>query len=130
MKHYCRVDKSGQAAVDLSNLTDDQWRCIKTLKTKTLPPMKIVENGMELEREVMHNEITLHDSRLAREFLMSYQKPAEPARDVAPAGTTYNINMPPLELMKVLAFLLTRKPKTVESSAVPVQETNSVVKRP
>lgn len=106
MKNYINIDKHGRAEVSLDGLSDDQWAAVKTIKITSLPPMTIVENGQELEREVLKTEITLYDRLDANTTLMTHLGMLKAAQN-PPSLQINNFNsMSDTELAKRVAFML------------------------
>lgn len=117
---FISTDERGRPYVDWAKAKKKGvTKAAKTLKITELPPMKMVVDGAEMEREVLKVEITLHDKPKTNADLMRHlgiSEPAPAARPdpTAPAGVTNiqnNFIMGPqseLEIVKRIALLLSR----------------------
>ena len=111
---FLTLDKHGRPHVDLKK-AGHRTKAIKSIEITELPPMTIVENGQELQREVLKVKLTLHDKPRTNETLMKHLGLLQP--DPGDGGTVNNIqnninviaaNMSEVDIMKRVALMMYR----------------------
>jgi phage terminase small subunit len=103
---FIHIDEgSGQAWIDITKCSRDQAAALSAFEVIELPPMKMVENGEEVTREVLKYKIKLHDKKPIIEMLAKREQMLEPDRlDV---NVTQKLDEGDrMELAKRIAFML------------------------
>lgn len=84
---FVEVDENGQLSINLLR-SPGKTRTIKEIETIELPPLTVVENGVELKREVIKTRVKLHDKNSSAVFMAralglfkGEQDPSDKSRD-------------------------------------------------
>ena len=72
MADFIAFNEEGQAELSLEGLSRILMAGVKKIKYTDLQPIKIVEMGVEIEREAIRTEIELHDNGRYLEMLMKH----------------------------------------------------------
>jgi len=112
-------DNSGQAWIDIAKCSREQAAALAGFEVIEMPPVTMMENGIEVSREVLKHKIKLHDKKPILEMLAKREKMLEPDR--------LNVNVTEkmdetdrMELAKRIAFMLRKaaenKKKTTQAA--------------
>lgn len=103
---FINIDQqSGQAWIDITKCTREEAAALSAFEVIEMPPVKMVEHGDEVVREVLKTRIKMHDKKPILEMLARREKMLEPDR------LEINLNQKldetdRMEVAKAVAFML------------------------
>lgn len=105
---FVEVDpETKEAWIDISKATREEAAALSAFDVTELPPMKTVQGGEEVCREVMRTKIKMHDKKQALDFLARMEGILSPDRlDVSVSQSIDETDR--IDIAKRVAFMLRR----------------------
>ena len=111
IKDFVQEDEeTGEAWIDITKCSREQAAALASFEVTELPPMKMVQGGEEVTREVIKTKIKTYDKRPALELLMKRLDMIKPEE----VNHTVKLEMDDserLELAKKMALMLRKAAK-------------------